>query len=110
MPKHPSVIINLDEDSSDDEHVSPSSSGGFLGSLNDFLKEARQSVEAQEIQDLSKVKPEKTTLPLNRGSGDKKQRMIAQPPIAGNLSESFASIQGTNLPVKELESKVLETR
>ena len=51
VPQHPTVIINLAEDSSDEERTSGADTpvkGGFLGSLNDFLKRERQTVEERE--------------------------------------------------------------
>lgn len=47
IPKHPSVVINLAEDSTDSEHEAEpeSKKQNILSGIDQFLKDARKSVE-----------------------------------------------------------------
>lgn len=57
---HAPVVISLGEDSSEEETTPEKKNPGFLGNLDMFLKEARQTVEAQEKEG---IEPKRASSP-----------------------------------------------
>lgn len=105
MPKHPSVVINLAEDSSDSDAETETESDApqpmaMLSGLDQFLKDARKSVE---------TKVEKSPVP------DAKQLTMAEKELATaerlkDLKKQEVDLQAADAGFRQMEVKYVEQR